>query len=377
MNHAMSVPCMTPSPALSHRELIASATLAPSPDNNQPWRFASRDDRLLVYLDPDRALPSDVNSMFDLMGLGAAVENACIAARQAGYEPRVAYELRPVGTVEDAALPVASLDFKREGKPDPLHVHLAARATCRKLYSRRAVDDACLRRLADASIGFPDVQVDWIVDRPRIRALARLVMVSDRFRFEYEPFHKEIFRQLRFTADEAQRTRDGLDVRTLELPPGAAAILRQLRSWSRMQWLRRLGLVPALTLPSALSVWMSGALGVLSLPAPGRTAFLDCGRAFQRIWLAATAEGLSLQPLGSLPVFLAQMQQYQGRKLTPAHQQLARRLAAWFAGLVPTTAERTLLMVFRLGYSKPPACRSLRRSAEEVLDEPHATEVQS
>ena len=156
------------------------------------------------------------------------------------------------------------------------------------------------------------VQIDWITDRPRIRAFARVVASSDRFRFQYEPFHHEIYRQLRFSREEAERTRDGLDLRTLELPPGTSLILRFLRPWKRMQWIHRLRLTGLLTFPSSLSVWKSGALGVLSIPAPAIEHFIAGGRAFQRIWLAAQGESVSLQPLGSLAIFLGQMEQLAG-----------------------------------------------------------------
>ena len=48
---------------LSPAELVRTAVLAPSPDNNQPWKFVSHEDRLEVFLDPAHALPSDVHSM--------------------------------------------------------------------------------------------------------------------------------------------------------------------------------------------------------------------------------------------------------------------------------------------------------------------------
>jgi len=70
-------------------DLVRAAVLAPSPDNNQPWRLDVQDDRLRFYLDAERALPSDVNSMFDLVGLGAAVENARIAAGGVGCSAHV------------------------------------------------------------------------------------------------------------------------------------------------------------------------------------------------------------------------------------------------------------------------------------------------
>src|SRR5256885_43272 len=55
--------------------LAAAATLAPSPDNNQPWRLVTGDDTLEIQLDRSRSLPSDVNGMFDLTAIGCDASN--------------------------------------------------------------------------------------------------------------------------------------------------------------------------------------------------------------------------------------------------------------------------------------------------------------
>ena len=364
--------CRTePREGVSHIELARAAILAPTPDNNQPWRFVSAGGRLEIYLDPQRSLPSDVNSMYDLMGIGAAIENAVIAGRQMGYLTEVDCDFsRRDPSDAGAGRPVATLQFRAGGEPDALYGQLASRCTNRTFYSTRPIEQPVLDRLAHQSREFPEVQLDWVADRRRIRAFARLIASSDRFRFEYEPFHKEIFRQLRFTAEEAESTRDGLDVRTLELPPGAAAVIRWLRHWPRMKLINRLGLGRLLTFPSWVSVRKSGALGVLSLPGASAEGFLRGGRAFQRIWLAAQAEGLALQPLGSLAIFIGQLEQLNGRNLHAAHQRLSKRLGAWAGELIPSTDGRTLLLAFRLGYAKSPVVKSLRRPAEDVLEQP-------
>lgn len=348
-------------------EMIQAATRAPSPDNNQPWLFLEREDALGIYLDPSRALPSDVNGMFDLVGLGAAIENACIAARQRGFQPRVEY--RAASSRDATHLPrhVANVVLAEGGQPDPLYSFLERRCTNRKLYAARTVGEETLAEFGKAIGCFPEVRLDWVAERAGVRAFARLVMRSDAYRFQYEPFHAEIYRQLRFTPEEAERTRDGLDVRTLELPPGTPAALKALRSWRNMRFLHRAGLGPLLTFPSWLSVRKSGAIGVLSVSAPEMARFVEGGRAFQRLWLTAHQEGLALHPLGSLPVFLGHLEQLQGRKLTPAHQHLAKRLGARLRGLVPAMEGRTLLMLFRVGHVAPPQVRSLRRRAEDVL----------
>jgi len=354
--------------ALSHLELVEAAILAPSPDNNQPWRFASQADRLLVYLAMEKRLPSDVNAMSDLTGLGAAIENIGIAASEVGYSAKVEYLAPPtIATVEDAREPLARISLSPGGGPDPLFAQLEARCTCRKLYSSRPVEADCLARLSEAAKGVPDVQVDWITDRRRIRSFARLISTTDLIRFQSETFHNEIFRQLRFTPEEAERTREGMDVRTLELPPGTVLLLRLLRPWNRMRWLHRLGLGRLLTVPSVVSVLKSGAIGVLSVPEPTANAFLRGGQAFQRIWLAATAEELSLQPLGSPGVFFAHIEQLAGRKLTDRQQRILHQARARFGQIVPDIEARTVQIAFRVGHCRAPRFRSLRLRAEETL----------
>ena len=230
-----------------------------------------------------------------------------------------------------------------------------------------------MERLRRSAERFSAVDLEWIADRRRIRAFARMVTSSDRFRFQYEPFHEEIFRQLRFTAGEAEETRDGLDIRTLELPAGAATLIRWLRPWPRMRRLQQLGLDRLLTLPSGVSVRGSGALGVLTVPEPGSQHFLEAGRAFQRLWLAATEQGLCLHPLGSLPVLLAHWEQLAGKKLHAGHQKVAEKLGTRLRDLVPSTRGRTLAMLFRIGHCQPPSYRSLRRPIQEVLKRTEST----
>ena len=365
---------------ISHLDLVRAAILAPTPDNNQPWLFGSEGEELLVYLDPRRTLPSDVNFMFDLLGLGAAIENVRLAASGQGYatsvddSPVMCGDLaacesvgKSVDKEVDGPKLVARLSFGPGGEADPLVEQLESRCTCRKLYSTQPLGEECLERLSDAVAEFGEVHLDWITDRLRIRSLSGLLASSDRVRFEYEPFHNEIFRQLRFTVDEAEQTRDGLDLRTLELPPGAGAMLGILRPWNRMKWLHRLGVGRMLTVPSAVSVCKSSAIGVLSLGEPSAAGFLRAGQAFQRIWLAADAEKLSLQPLGSLAVFFAHVQQLDGKKLSSQHQELITRLIPRFGGLVPPARGRCVQMLFRVGKSARPEVRSLRRAVEEVM----------
>lgn len=361
------------------REIVRAAGLAPSPDNNQPWRFRCEARRLFVEHDAARALPSDVDGMFDLQSLGAAIENACIAGRQFGW----------AGTVRclDAisAPVVAQIEFVSGAEPDPLFPLLAERRTSRRGYSRRPPNEETLARLAgEAGAAAGGVEIDWIAERTRIRRLANLVAAGDRLRFEYRAFHEELFRQLRFTPDEVERSRDGLDLRLLALPPGGGLTLRMLRSWKLTSALNRCGLSKLLTLPSAAAVRRSGVIGVLSVESGSARELIAAGRALERLWLAAAGEKLCVHPLGSLPILLRRLERSAGGdaaaappadsaldasgvSLSAAHRRLSERIRGELRKLAPAVAARTVTMLLRVGYGPQEKIKSLRRAAEESV----------
>jgi hypothetical protein len=371
-------PSCTSAPTLSQlRSYVAAASLAPSPDNNQPWLFEARPElTLLLYHDRTRALPSDVDDMFSMIALGAAMENLVVAARQDGWESQVQFHFEDDGSYgrnrrNELAIDkelIASLHFVQKAVPDPLCSYLASRTTNRKPYSREPLPETCLKAMENAASAFPDAIVHWVTDRAKIRALARLIAKTDRIRFEYEPFHTELFRQLRFSAQEAEATRDGLDIRTLEIPALGRWLLKWLRPWKRMRGLNCLGLSRLLTIPSALLAWRSGALGLLTTQDKSRQGYLCAGRAMERIWLQATKEGIGFHPLGSLPIFLSWIARKGERGLTAKHTGLLRSVRNRFYQIVPLATDLGLVILFRIGNPKEtPSGFSLRRPTGELL----------
>ena len=348
---------------LPQTEMVRAATLAPSPDNNQPWRFRFEGHKLIVAHDAERALPSDVDRLFDLQSLGAAVENACIAARQFGFEGKFRCLTNQTGSE------VGCLELIPGGKPDPLFPFLEQRQTNRRLFSRRPVAQEAIERLTrEARAAAAEIQVDWISERAKIRRMAVLVAAGDRTRFERREFHAELYRQLRFTRDEVEETRDGLDVRLLALPPGGALSLRMLRAWSVMRVLNGCGLNRLLTLPSAAAVWGSGDIAVLSTAADGPANFLPAGRALERLWLAACAERLSVHPLGSLPILLRRLQSREpGASCAAAQDPRSERISRALREMLPALELRTVTMVLRVGYGPRETGKSLRRAPQDVL----------
>jgi hypothetical protein len=134
-----------------------------------------------------------------------------------------------------------------------------------------------------------------------------------------------------------------------------------------MRWLHRVGLGRLLALSTVQAVRRSGALGVLSLPAPSPSGWLRAGQAFQRLWLSATAAGLALQPLGSPAIFFAQLERRGGAGLSSRKVEHLARLKRSFLRVVPSVEGRAVAIVWRMGHAPAPAVRALRRPVTEVL----------
>lgn len=347
--------------------LIHAATLAPSPDNNQPWKFEQEPNgELLLLHDRSRALPSDVNDMFSMIALGAALENLSLAAGQHGWRTVVNYP-KDFGPDPEGREVVAIIRFAEGGTPDPLAMSLEERSTNRKAYSRKPVAEENLRQLESSIADYSGLQLHWISDRSLIRKLAWIVAATDRIRFVYQPFHAELYRQLRFTPEEAETERDGLDLRCLELPPGAATMLHWLRSWHLMRRLNRIGLSRMLSMASVLQTWRTGAIGLLTSADGNSLGYLQAGRALQRVWLKATQLRLAFHPLGSVPIFFSRLRGCNGEGINQQHRVELNSLAGELGNIVPESRQRHFVLLFRLGEAASVSVRSLRRTTTSVF----------
>ncbi len=338
-----------------------AARWAPSPDNNQPWAFRQVDDGVQVLHVRERAVSSDCRDLFSWLALGAAIENIVLRATTHGLRGEAEYRERPFPQIDGLEhVATVRLSPSDSVEPAPLATFIETRCTNRKPYKKKPPEREKLQRLEE-TVRESSVQVQWFTERSAIRDMARRVAVADRIRFEHQPFHEELHSVLRYTPEQVERTRDGLDVRTLELPGFMGRVLRWLRPWPRMRRLNRLGLSRAFAGMSAQQVKASGALAMLSTTDPTDRGYLEAGRAMQRFWLAAAAEGLATQPLGALPLFLLT-----AREAPESFgNERSQRMAA-IASALDLPEGHQPVMIFRLGAAASPSERSIRYSPNAI-----------
>lgn len=350
------------------RSLVRFATLAPSGGNCQPWRFSWDGRRLRLAHDADRSRSFlDYRDLASWLAFGAAAENVALVAAGMGLEVAVDLEPDPRDPAVVCDLRFAARRAAAPARAAALAAAIPERVTNRKLSVRAPLARDTREALLRAAAEVPGAALHLVEDGDRLAEVGDVLGRGDRLRFLSRTMHREMMAELRWTADEVRRTRDGLDVSTLELTGADLAGLRVMSSWPAMDLVGRLGGGRALEKPARKAIAAASAVGLVSVPGRTRAAYFAGGRAMQRVWLEATALGLAFQPMAPLTYLFARVELGDGEGLSPAEAAALRELRGRFTAVLPDAAGRGEPMLFRLAHAPPPTARALRRHVAEVL----------
>jgi hypothetical protein len=336
------------------QKVVAKAFSAPSGDNLQPWLVDWHDGVLSVAIDRnrDRSL-YNFRYRASLIALGAMLENLTIAARHFGFDA-----VASLGTDGDDLLNARVVFKPTAPADDSLYAAIDARCTNRQAFRRVPLRPGVLEALALAVPSDGASELTFINDTPRKRALARAASLNDGLLLEWKRLHDGLYETVRWTAEEAERTRDGLFIKTLELGPTEIGF-RMMRSWRAATILCRLGAKAFAPLHSYATFMKSAVFGFLQMTTATREAFVEGGRWLERLWLTATSLGVSLQPMAGTMCLLPYLEHHPGQLSASQRATLteARRI---YNDLLHLRSDRAPILLFRLGYGKAPSARSLR-----------------
>jgi molybdopterin/thiamine biosynthesis adenylyltransferase len=336
--------------------VVACATSAPSGGNIQPWRFQADGHVIRAWVDPTRSSLLDFRQRGALLALGAAMQAAEIGARALGFEPVA----RPVA----AGGPAWELALERSADArDAAAVEVLWQRCCNRRRDgvSQAVPEAALLRLArcgaplEASV-FP---------HEALAELGGALGALDRVRFLSSRLRRELIGELRFTAEQARASRDGIDVASLELDDADLAAMDVLKSGAGMDLLA--GLDRGWGLGNAARDAFAASAGaiVLRAAAVDRGALVDAGRGLMRLWLDATRRGLAVHPWGSPFLFQRLLEDVDSLEGWERHA--LTHAAEAFGRVVGLERDRPVMLILRVSCSAPPSTRSLRRATDEVL----------
>lgn len=333
--------------------LAAAGHAAASADNSQPWCLVWDGAALKLQFRPsggEGPSPSPTNTA-TLLAMGGVLENIVQMGAMLGLDlvPEIVDE--PATDSPDyASIPVAEpATAAAPGRDHPLF----ARHTNRFPYQAAALPAELkseLEAMAEGSAGLL-----FLDEADSIRNIADLIKHASEARFQVQEAHEWLAGSLRFTdADAAADT--GLDIQSLDLPPGGAALLRLTRSWRVMSALNKLGAYKFMAVTDAAPVFKAPALIVVKA-STGATGALAAGRLLTRAWIRLNERKIAVHPYyvitdlqarlrdGTLPVHL--------RNGVSQIEEQSSRCCGLDSG-------ESLYMVLRVGYPQRTAPKSKR-----------------
>lgn len=287
-------------------KLVEAAGAAPSTGNDQPWKWLYKNGTLFLFHDEYRSWSfGDFQKTASFISFGAAYENLYIHALGLGIEPY--YILFPDNSTEKL---VASIRFKKpEPGPlsdmlKPLDQAIFSRHTNRMLAPKAIIQEDVFARLVLLSESIPGAKIKYFTEPNDMKGLAGIIGACDRMRLLNPEGHFDfVHREMRWTTEDADRTRDGIDIKTLGLNNSLMAAMSVIRSEKVINAVKDLGGGNALGMLALRTVSAASALCMISLPGYALKNFFEGGRSMERFWLEATNLNLAIHPLIS-PLYL-------------------------------------------------------------------------
>jgi hypothetical protein len=335
-------------------ELIRLGGMAPSGGNMQPWKVLVRPGALEVSLRPERAGSFlDVGCLASVFSVGSFVENVALGSAWLGLK----YEVE----VHDFRQPsdrVATIRYLGRGAPDrnALFEQITRRHTNRHLHQGPTLSDAVIDGLRKSIGDSTSVRLCCLSDAPQRKAAAEILGKGSVPLIRHPVLFSQMMTEIRWSEAEADRSRDGVALGTLELPSQAALMLRVLRGWPPLRKLLPRGALAKMPEPSILGC---SHLCVLAVRGDLSTqGLVNAGRALQRVWLEATRVQLAIQPLSTLPFLVLRAERFAGAGLSTSEARDLSKLGAALKAVYSLEADEFPLFIFRL--SRPVAAASQR-----------------
>ena len=352
--------------------IVEAGAAAPSGGNSQPWKWVYNKGILTLLHDKYYSYSfMDFNDRSSYIALGAAIENVVLKTHAEGLEIAVHYF--PVSSDKKV---IAACSFYPKGTDiaglephngDELTDHIYKRHTNRKTSSRTKVGTDITNELKAAGESINGAKVQFFDGQEQLDELGDIISVTDKYRLIYPESHNDFtYQEMRWTGEEAEMRRTGMDINTLELKPSELVGLRLIRDPKVVAFLRHINGGDIFRNVSRKAMGTASAAGFLSMPTFSELDFINGGRASQRIWLRATKLGLAFHVMNVPLPFFARLP-YEHPDLPAEIIDDVKRQYARFRDVVPENGNKGEIYLFRIFIAEKPEIIPLRKSLKDIL----------
>ncbi|MGD0977242.1 MAG: hypothetical protein ABR875_03045 [Minisyncoccia bacterium] len=341
-------------------KIIEAGIFAPSGDNSQPWRFEVENNQIDIFNLPEKDNPVlNYRQRGSYIAHGCLIENILIASSNYGYAVKL--KLFPKSGLFDH---IASLNLEKTiSQKDSLFEFIFSRCTNRKKYRSSKLEKDIYNEL----ISIPSVmnlgnkyEIRLTDNDNSKKQIGKAAASIEQVILEDEHLHHLLFHDIIWTEKDELLKKSGLYVKTMEFSPPQRLAFRLASFWPLMKFFKVLGL-PKLIVSEDSKLYSTGAvLGIILMDGHSDENFINAGRIFQRVWLTATKNRLSLQPVTAL-LFAAQRILTEGSgTFCQKHEIIIDKNYNEFRKLFSVDSEN-IAIHFRIGYADQPSSHSSKR----------------
>jgi len=206
-----------------------------------------------------------------------------------------------------------------------------------------------------------------IKDAAEMKEVAEILTEAEKLLLLNPRGHQDIFeREIRWTKEEAEAKKDGIDLATLNMSKAEVIALKVAGSRKVMEWVSKFDGGEAFKKNTKKAIAASSAIGILSMPFQNVEAYLHGGELMERIWIKCNALGLAFQPVTQFSYLLARavnkgndLNRVEYEKLIVLKNQLILKF--------PNLIQREIVFIFRIGYTEKTPVMAMRREIETMV----------
>lgn len=339
-------------------QIFLAGRHAASADNTQPWHFIWTGKYIEIRFARDRinSMTFNAGNPATLLGIGSVIENMDQACRFLGLASK--WELLS-GSKEGAYAKVFVGSPNSAAGTERDQIPLFGRHTNRLGFKPTPLPEQIGKRISAMVEG--SARPEIIENSDVIREVGDFVYHCSEVRFQTKEIHEWLGDSLRFTNSEVERG-DGLDVATLDLPPGGAFFLRIIKDWRHMSLFNKVSGYKLLAQLEAKPIRQARTLvGIVA--ENSQEERINAGRLMTRLWIELNAQQIAVQPFYVIP---DQIHRLNEGSVPPGLEDKIASVATRSRGIFKLQQDEQVYMLLRVGYPKSKPTKSRRLPLENL-----------
>jgi len=245
---------------------------------------------------------------------------------------------------------------------------ITKRHTNRNLSSKSKIQQKDLDHLTSVAQSIMGAKLQWFTDEISLSSLADIIGTCDRIRLlNKEGHHDFVHHEMRWTSEDAEKTQDGIDIKTLGLSNSQLAALGVIRNENVVQTINELDGGKALGMLSKRTVAAASALCLITLPHYNLKNFFEGGRSMERFWLAATNLNIAVHPLISPLYIFPRIDHGNGEGLSDQNISELKLVKENFKAITHMGDNQAGVFLAKIAFAEEPLIKSFRLPIDKML----------